>query len=376
MNNKELIKKLRDSKVAEPDTAWLKRNREILLSQIKAQQSQPVEVFSKDGAKFTWQAFQLFVPLRLVYRTVAAVVLIFVLALGTSVTTVWADRSLPGDVLYSWKLTTEKVQLTLTTDKEAKTKLNVEFAGKRIQEVQQLREQSDQPVGEQVENIKKTLESYTKNIEAASGNLEDLKNTKSANAVKVASLVNQQFEQYSEALKQDKAATTEVIDEATIDEAISASEEASNKAIDIIITQQQSDSTAVTAEEVQNLVNNRISKVKAEIEALDQRIDEVGVTLKREADEDNPNQVLEQANIKTEAAKENLTQAEELLKSGDVVGSLQKVKEINEIVRETNAEVQAEIPPLVQKDDETIKGGVVEGAPVEEEGSNSNLNNQ
>jgi hypothetical protein len=100
---------------------------------------------------------------------VATVCMIVLSVLGGSITTVSAAlKSLPGDFLFPVKITTEKIQVALKSDEAERTKLKVEFAGRRIAEAKEII-QSENPKKEarvvlamanfktQIDNIKEDL---------------------------------------------------------------------------------------------------------------------------------------------------------------------------------------------------------------------------
>jgi len=64
-----------------------------------------------------------------------ALVLLFIVILISWSTISLSGDSLPGDLLYSVKLTTEKVKFSLTTDPEEKAELRLTYSEERIQEL-------------------------------------------------------------------------------------------------------------------------------------------------------------------------------------------------------------------------------------------------
>lgn len=352
MNELELIKNLKALKTGEPNAQWVERNREILLSQVSAQQAAPVEIFSKEGANYSWQVAKLFFPGRLVYRTVGAIALVFVLLLSSSITTVWAERSLPGDMLYQVKLTTEKVQLGLTANQEDKTKLKVEFAGKRVAEIKKISEQ-EQPTADKVEKIKQSLENYQANITDVDTHLEEMKTGSTAQeAVDMASLVNNQVENYSRDLQKN----TEAIDAepSVMTSALAVSEKAADKAVGIIIEKNQSGEVATPEAEIQDLVTQKIDQAKGQVATLNKTIEVINTVAPVVAGAPaavpataESKEVLNKAEAVTETASKNLNEAEALLQSGDAVASLQKVQEVKQITKETQAAVETTVAPVL-----------------------------
>jgi hypothetical protein len=87
------------------------------------------------------------------WATVVAIVLVLVLAGGGTVLA--ADGSMPDSPLYSVKLATEQVRLTLTPSQMGKARLCAELADRRVAEIAYMAEKGD---AEQVELITRRLD--------------------------------------------------------------------------------------------------------------------------------------------------------------------------------------------------------------------------
>jgi hypothetical protein len=76
-------------------------------------------------------------PQRLlhVYAFAFAVILLVLLATAT---TAYASRSLPGELFYQVKIASEQARLALATSSTADTRLHIQFAGQRFQEIKGL----------------------------------------------------------------------------------------------------------------------------------------------------------------------------------------------------------------------------------------------
>jgi hypothetical protein len=73
----------------------------------------------------------------LVVMTVFIVLSVYLFG-GIGITAYAASSSLPGDVLYPWKTTTEEIRAGWTADAALKASLYLDFAGKRLEEMQAL----------------------------------------------------------------------------------------------------------------------------------------------------------------------------------------------------------------------------------------------
>jgi len=87
------------------------------------------------------------------WATVVAIVLVLVLAGGGTV--VAADSSMPDSPLYSVKLATEQVRLTLTPSQMGKVRLCAELADRRVAEIAYMADKGD---AQQVEIITRRLD--------------------------------------------------------------------------------------------------------------------------------------------------------------------------------------------------------------------------
>ncbi|MFA5129301.1 MAG: DUF5667 domain-containing protein [Patescibacteria group bacterium] len=139
------LRALRDhERGIQADPAWILRTRERLMMQVKNSMPTPeVVAINRRFADRTWGRF-----LSLAKGPVAAVMAVIAVIFGGSFVSVRAaERSLPGDALYSLKLVTEQAQLALESSKTGKVKLKVEFAKRRIGELQTIMSGTDEDKG-------------------------------------------------------------------------------------------------------------------------------------------------------------------------------------------------------------------------------------
>jgi len=134
MQEKKLISKLHSLRAVQPDAAWKKSNRDILLSQIAG---------GKEPEQANWfLVFENFLPEKMVFVFSKPVAVFAVIALiifgGGAVSIAASARSKPGDSLYIAKIISEKTKQALTFDSKAKARLNLEFAGNRATEATQV----------------------------------------------------------------------------------------------------------------------------------------------------------------------------------------------------------------------------------------------
>lgn len=329
MTNQELITQLHTIKTGQPNTAWVERNREILLSQIRAQQSSRLDLFSRQGAFAGWQMIKYLLPNQLVLRALTAVALVIILVLSTSVTTVWADRSLPGDVLYPVKLTSEKVQLSLTSAPEDRAALSAEFAGERLKEVAKLRGQIGSV--ETDKNIQATLDNYKITISEVNSNLQKVKTTASAStAVAVASIITEQVDGYAQTLvaQQQDTASAGVTGTA-LQAAIEASNQTSSSALDIIVEKRD----VTSPEAITAIVNKKIDQANQKVVLLNTQLKQLTSALPAGQGSATPPVVTAAVTSQINQVPAVLAEAQTLLAEGDMAAAVQKIKQANELIK-------------------------------------------
>ena len=109
---------------------------------------------------FSWRHSVVF------FRSVSALALIsalFLAASGAGITFA-SQNALPGEVLYPAKLAIEKIRITAAKDTGKKTELRLEFASRRLDEVEKIVEQKNE-TGEK--EVAAALEDYEKKLDDA-----------------------------------------------------------------------------------------------------------------------------------------------------------------------------------------------------------------
>lgn len=145
MTEKELLQKLNNLRAIKPATEFKAANRLLLLAQI----SQGEDVKSL-GAMARLNIFfsRLFRP-----YAVAIMIVLFFAASGVSG---WqlSHQAQPGDSLYLAKRLSERTKMLMTVDDKAKNRLNLEFAGNRVAEINLLRQADNQDNEASAEHLK------------------------------------------------------------------------------------------------------------------------------------------------------------------------------------------------------------------------------
>lgn len=231
----------------EPDAAWVRATRGTLLMQAKnSLPTEPAPTYQT--AK---QFIRHFMPLRLVQFArgpVMATLSIFALALGGSIASVSAaERSLPGDFLYSLKLASEQARLALTPSKGEKLKLKVEFTTRRGEDLKQV---AHQDVPERPVRVAQAAEILKRDLKTVKEQLEDVKqNTSPETVVEAAKLVDQKSNELVQTLEETKSGLTDET-KGKVTEAQAAAADTGVKAIEVLVEKHQEDSGQVSKETV------------------------------------------------------------------------------------------------------------------------------
>ena len=108
-------------------------------------------------------------------RTVLTFVLVLAVFLfgGTGITAYAASSALPGDALYPVKTSMESARISLTGDDAAQARLYLDFAGRRLAEIQTLIQEG------RTSFVAKTSDQFKDNVEKAMDAIERLSKTDS-----------------------------------------------------------------------------------------------------------------------------------------------------------------------------------------------------
>jgi len=275
MNKKrELLKKLHNLRnEIKPDLAWQKTNREILISQIKAQ----------TNAEFAFSNKLLFKNLFIAaYKPIGSLILIIGILFGAWIASVGATKnSLPGDFLYGFKLTTERMQVNLTLNDEKRTTLEMAFAERRLDEIKKTVEKDGSAKNKK--NIQVTLKKFQESINNVKSNLAKLEVTNKQTAIKVANLVDEKTKVYVDILKDQQALNPQLATK-DAEQAISVSKATGDKALSVILEEFESGGSDLKIDDLRQKINERIDNLTQSIEAAKSNIDKIIIN-KKIADE-------------------------------------------------------------------------------------------
>jgi len=392
-----------------PRPEWLKANRDILLMQVKNSIRTEVKETRVWNTENLWQFLDVILPARTVYyvvRPAVAVMLIVGMMFGGWVTTVSASyNSLPGEYLYAVKMATEAVQVAVAP-KPVETKLHAEFAVRRAQEVAQIVSKTESSP-EKVKKVEATVKSLQKELDSAKGGLKDLKeNGSKSDAAQAAKVVGEKAVEVQRVIEQTKnqvspantpvvvvtqataaaakdalnavnkestssttgagivgaiantntASSAPVKELSALKESLKsagvAAEDASAKAIQVLVDTHKEDKQSVSSADVKNAVDKKIQSVEEKMQSVNSQLQSIVATSTPAGSSTAVNRsetkILEKAVEKvvepvrqtTENAKSTLQEAKDMAQSQNFDGALSKLQEVKDIVKAAEVSVE------------------------------------
>jgi len=160
---------LQQKHIINPSADWVCYNKSVLLSIIRQEQRYSSITTTGEQAR-AWQIFTAFVCGRMnqgIMRSVFVGFLIIAVTVSGWISGVNASyNSLPGETLYTVKLATERFQIALG-DNETQVKLNLEFASRRVEEATQVVKTNPQLAVDAIAHADKTVNSAKKKFSSA-----------------------------------------------------------------------------------------------------------------------------------------------------------------------------------------------------------------
>ncbi len=373
------------------------KNRALLLSQIR----NTVAVNSNDETargipwQDAWSTLSIVLPRRFVYNVLRpATVLLIILSIATSgwiATVDAAYEALPGDWLYPAKRAAEKTRLTVAAvvgDKKTETKLHSEFAGRRAREVKKIlagddarkEQRATKAIAELKEDIKtvnsefvedakkdgtaslsaEVAKNLKKDVEQISNVLQEVKDNLQAGVggENTSMALSKEVSEAKDLMKDTavKAVETMVVKHLEGDQSVSKDDvkEAISASLQTVMTD--------AAESKQNMEGARVVEEAAKSEMKDLMKEAVGqnqaiVTSTKELSAkiteaaDKAKEAVAKTSAASEETGKKVSEAKELLVSGDLVKAVDKMKEATAVSKEAEKirdsaieEVQAVVP--------------------------------
>lgn len=204
LSMKDIIKELHNLRTVRPSQDFIKSEREKLISLMEKDSAfKEVRIFNINKKR---KDALLDLQKNLLYkflRPAGVFILVVGIIAGSGVGMSFASQdSVPGDIFYPVKLTFEKAQISLQTKEEEKVKLEVEFAGRRLEELNKVKTKEILENTQESENAKIALDNYKKNIETVQKRLEVIKDKEfTKETAEVVDMVEKKTMEYSTTLK-------------------------------------------------------------------------------------------------------------------------------------------------------------------------------
>ncbi len=269
--SRDLIRQLKSLKHAEvkPSETWLKKNRALLLSQIKN------TVAPKSDTRFhmenIWQGMSIFLPSSFVYkvvRPVVAVMLIIAMGVGSWAATVSASsEALPGEWLYSAKRAAEKTQVAVANvvgSKNSATKLHMEFAKRRAKETKKIISTNNP---DKIKNASVAVNDLKNEMQTVNDKLEEIKTTQNSSA-EMAQSINQNAQEIKDVLKEVKVNLLANADTTTVrnlsdqvSEVKKLAKDTATQAVEVMVAKHLQGDTSVSKADVKQAINDQLQSV-------------------------------------------------------------------------------------------------------------------
>ena len=183
MENNKVIKEFKNLKnQIYPRPEWVALSRDILLQQISHAAKTPENFHQPKAMDYVVAAAQIF--RQSFFQPVVVMLFVFVSILSSSLMINAAFYSLPGEPLYRVKLALEETHLALTPGEEQKVELKIEFAQKRMAELDKVVAQADITPEEKKKKIEVLVREFKNNVSSVSDRLAKINesNKQSVNA--------------------------------------------------------------------------------------------------------------------------------------------------------------------------------------------------
>jgi len=179
MIEQDLIRKIKQLKKIQPSSKWLDSTRHNLFTQIS---------FEEDEQGWLrglhLQPVALFICLLLIFTA------------GPWLMLKASQASLPGEVLYSVKKATEEVRAKVASE-ENKSQLQVEFAGRRIEELAKITDDSFSEE-EKVERAKQVVNDLKDNLVGVTSHLDNISKEKALAVAKKTKKIREELDKTKE----------------------------------------------------------------------------------------------------------------------------------------------------------------------------------
>jgi len=338
-NVQDILKKVKNERRGgSPHDVWVKRNREVLLMQVRNTTGTVRPSFAQAAS----HAFSIFFPtegLLMVGRAMAAFILVVGAVFGGGLVSaqVYSD-ALPGQLMYRVKLSVERAQLMLAPNEDYRTRLHTEFADNRIEEISNL---AEAPTAQQT-HVPVVLAKFDAEVRALQSGLEKLKASNPDHVVEVAKLMERKMAIYQSILRKSSATLP-----ASAHPAIARSRDlvdgATISAIAVIVEKHLAGASDAPAAVVVNKFEERLRQAEAKIASTPEPTGDTAPA----------------AVEKTAKAKAAIAEAKVLIKEEHYEAALSKIAEVAELTKDEEVTPDPTVTPAEA-------GAQEEGAEAEE----------
>lgn len=336
------LRKVRTLSAVTPNPVWLSSRRELLMTQVRAQRG-VVPVATDEAINLRQRLAAAWLTTRslvsaskeaMASRGLATAFAAILLMLGSAAGLVRAsDQSVPGDSLYTVKLTAEGLRLKLATKPQKRVALQTEFATRRLAELSTLNSQG----AATLPRTETLVGEFENNIQDAVAMVNSVSSSAPERASEVASLVNDQLHQYEQTLRstssKDSAAAKPV------GRALAAVNRASTAALKVIAGKAGKNSEQAPV--IESKINDKIQQTENLLQQADTKLAVVAggakikTTITKETVEDKEAKAeTNDAIDKSAVAKTNLAEAKRKVKEGDYQAALNILETVQDIVEE------------------------------------------
>jgi len=363
-----IVEQLKTLKEIKPRAEWVNSSRELLLSQISAQAENSKTSVGANAWFFIKSAMPSGV-LRFVAQPIGVLSVILLFVAGTGILGVNASKtSLPGDLLYPVKLTSEKVSLSLIINDSKKAEKHLEYAEERVNEMEAV---SAQPLEAQdkKDKIKQAVSGLMDQMEGAQIQLDKVKDanemgqTENKVIVEVALGVDKKAEELSQKIALQKE---EYKDDKELETAFGAAQATTNqtgvKAVEVVINGVENSKLEMPTKEIMNVIQKKIENTAVTVEEMKKSIEQAGAV-------ENPVDVILEMKDKPITATSTLSEAQEFLNQGDLTGAIERIKTtvgITNEVKDTVSQIEATVVSPAPVVDSSVLVPVPEVAEVKE----------
>lgn len=317
------------------DSLWLAKNREILLMQVRntmpariSDKAIHVAFISSKAKQFIRWYVSGGTKWGIAFRGSVALLMVILLPMTGWVTSVNAALgSVPGDTLYGLKIVSEKVQISLTTDRTTKIKLRSQFASRRADEVRKL---AAKPDAQTNAHVKEAVEKLSVEITTVQRNLEEIKAEKKENPeviIEAARVVDSATDAIAKVLETTETTTaaTEIQAAKTLVDSVGVS------AIRTLITTKNDIVLTVTDKEITTAIVEKIKSAETQLLSVEQAIVATTSTVSVPA----AKELQQKFDAQVKNAKDAVQNAVDSVKNQQFENAIDKVKEAKQLVSET-----------------------------------------